>query len=69
MTGYLSWKDIVVKRGGLRTVHRRGDGLKSGFVGIGCGGNKKALPCAAATLDEMFFLSGLVERGRAGFTL
>ena len=43
--------------------------MKSGFVGMGCGGNKKALPCAAATLDEMLFLSGLVERGRAGFTL
>jgi len=35
----------------------------------GMRGRKKALPCAAATLDGMSFLSGLVERGRAGFTL
>ncbi len=35
----------------------------------GMRGRKMAFPCAAAALDDMSFLSGLVERGRAGFTL
>lgn len=68
MTGYLSWKDIVAKRGGLRTVQERGR-IEGWVCWNGMQGRKKALPCAAATLDEMSFLSELVEHGRAGFTL
>ena len=68
MMEYLSWKDIVLKRGGLRTVRERGR-IEERVCWNGMRGRKMAFPCAAATLDEVSFLSGLVERGRAGFTL